>query len=344
MTIDKSIQYLIGVYLGGEPTLELVQPFFSIIIPVYNSSMYIERCIDSILIQEFSDFEIILVDDGSTDDSVEIVSKYIKEYPFIKLLRQSNQGVSTARNWGIETANGKYLLFIDADDYWINATMSKLHEILTTNRNVDILFFNYSEASDESQKLHEILPSFIGDRISKEKAIKGILSNKGYLGYCWNKVFKKSVVQNCRFDESITYLEDMLFNVSCILNAIEIMSIDDCLYAYNLRSDSVVNTFNPKHMTFFDSLDKISDLIPNEFSDAITIKKRLACIEFASSFVFTNKNEYEIFKKKFYQQKRIFGLNRFGLGKQEQLVLSLGNVSFLISVIGLQLIKKIKRS
>lgn len=323
--------------------LESVQPFFSIIIPVYNSSKYIEKCIDSILRQKFVDFEVILIDDGSTDDSVEIISKYLKKYSFLKLIRQRNNGVSAARNRGLKNAKGKYVLFMDSDDYWINETMPKLYRLLLSNESVDILFFNYLESSNQSQITHAVLSKFLKKRMSQNIAIESVLSNKGYLGYCWNKVFKKSSIQNYRFDESVTYLEDMLFNVSCILNVNEIMSIDDCLYAYNLRSDSVVNIFKPKNMTFFNSLDKVGEIIPDKFHDAIVIKRKFAYIEFASKFIFKNQKEYKFFKNKFDQEKKIFRLKRFGLGKQELITLSFGNINFTVSVIVLQLIKLIKK-
>lgn len=323
--------------------MESIKPFFSVIIPIYNSSKYIERCIDSILSQEFCDVEIILVDDGSTDDSVKVISKFLKEYPFIKLRHQSNKGVSAARNLGLVSANGKYVLFMDYDDYFINETMSELHKMLVKNINVDILLFNYSEATNHSIVPHEISPRFLGKNISQNTAIESVLSSRGHLGYCWNKVYKKSSIQHCRFDENITYLEDMLFNIICILNSTEIMSIGECLYAYNLRFNSVVNTFGPKHMTLFDSLNTISKAVPDEFQDVITLKKRFANIEFGSKNIFKSKKYYEVLKHNFKKEKRIFRLKKFDLGKQELIALSLGNISFTISVIALWLMKLIKK-
>lgn len=317
-------------------------PFFSIIIPVYNSAEYIQKCIDSILCQKFENYEAIFVDDGSKDNSVEIISKYIKNHPNIKLIEQKNQGVSSARNNGLEKATGKYLMFMDADDYWVNGVMNRLNQILLTHESVDILFFNYFEDISNSKKNHYVSSKFLGEKLSKNLAIESILSNKGYLGYCWNKVFKRSSIQNNRFDERITYLEDMLFNISCIMEVNEIMSIDDCLYAYRWRPGSVVNTFEPKHITFFDSLDTIDKMVPTEFHDAIIIKKKSASIEFASKFIFKNKEQYKFFKNKFKQEIRIFRLKKFGLGKQELITLSLGNINFAVSVISLKLIKLLK--
>ncbi len=323
--------------------MEGVNPFFSVIIPVYNSAKYLNKCISSILCQKYQNYEIIFVDDGSTDDSVGIISKQIQGHANFKLIEQKNQGVSSARNNGLKNSTGSYVMFMDSDDYWTDDIMNRLNKILSSHENVDILLFNYFEDISNTKKDHFISSRFLEEKLSKNLAIESILSNKGYLGYCWNKVFKRSCILDNKFDENITYLEDMLFNISCILNADEIMSIDDCLYAYRWRSNSVVNTFEPAHMTFFDSLDKIDSLVPTEFHDAITIKKKSACIEFASRFIFKDQKKYNFFKNKFNQEKRITQLSRFGLLKTGIITLSLGNISFTISVIAFILIQIIKR-
>lgn len=324
-----------------------INPFFSVIVPVYNSSEYIQKCIESILCQKFKNYEVIFVDDGSNDDSISIISKYLKEYTNFKLLKQENKGVSAARNTGLINATGEYILFMDSDDYWESGILDRLSKVLLANENVDILLFNYFEDILNTRKDHYVSTKFIGERISKNLAIESIMSNKGYLGYCWNKVFKRSSIKNNRFDESITYLEDMLFNITCILNAHEIVSINDELYAYRWRPDSVVNTFDSKHMTFFDSLDKISKIIPNEFVDAIIIKKKAAYIEFASNCIFKNRKEFKSLKDKFNQEKKITNIKEFGLLKTGLITLSLGKFSFTASVIAfklIQLAKKVMRS
>lgn len=322
--------------------MKKMNPFFSVIIPVYNSSKYINECIDTILCQEFRDYEVIFIDDGSTDNSVEIISKRFQGNSNYKLIEQKNKGVSAARNIGLNNATGKYVMFMDSDDYWVKDILGQLQKILISNSNVDILFFNIFDDFSDMKKNHVVLPKFLGKKLSKNLAIESILSNRGYRGYGVNKVFKRSCIGNNRFDESITYLEDMLFCISCVLDANEFMGIDKCLYAYRWRPTSVVNTFGPSHMTFFDALDKIDDLIPDKFHDSITVKRRFAYIDFASRFIFKNKNQYKFFENKFRQEKRIFALNKFGLGKTELLPLALSNISFTVSVLTLNLIKKIK--
>lgn len=317
-------------------------PFFSVIIPVYNSSKYLQKCINSIICQKFQNYEVVFVDDGSTDSSVNIISKEIKGYANFKLIKQENQGVSAARNKGLKNASGKYVMFMDSDDYWENGILSRLSKILLAHKSVDILFFNIFEEIVNVRKNHDVAEKYLGNKLSKSDAIESVLSNRGYRGYSVNKVFKRSCIGNIRFDEDITYLEDMLFNISCIMNANEYMGIDDCLYVYRWRPSSVVNTFEPSHMTLFDALNKISNLIPHEFDDAITVKKKFTYIDFASRFIFKNKKEYNYFQSKFAAEKNIFRLNEFGLGKTELIPLSLGNFNFTVAVLSLKLIKKLK--
>ncbi|MBR2140366.1 MAG: glycosyltransferase family 2 protein [Phascolarctobacterium sp.] len=94
-----------------------MKPLFSIVVPVYNVEKYLQRCLDSIVNQTFKNFECILVNDGSTDGSTEIVNYYAKEYGFLKAIHQSNKGLSAARNKGIENCSGEYILFCDSDDF-----------------------------------------------------------------------------------------------------------------------------------------------------------------------------------------------------------------------------------
>lgn len=319
-----------------------VKPFFSVIIPVYNSSEYLQKCISSILCQEFQDYEAIFVDDGSSDESISIISKYIKQHHNFKLIKQENLGVSAARNNGLKNATGQYIMFMDSDDYWVNDILKRLNKVLSSHKSVDILFFNIFEDIDNTFKYHHVSSEFLGENLSKKAAIEGILSNKGYRGYSVNKVFKNTCIGKNKFDESITYLEDMLFNITCVQNATKFMGIDDCLYAYRWRQTSVVNTFGPSHMTIFEALQKIDALVPGEFHDAILVKEKFTCIDFASRFIFKNKIKYNSFKDKFHKKKKIYRLKKFGLGKTELLPLILGNFSFTISVLTLNLIKKIK--
>lgn len=147
-------------------------PFFSIIIPMFNTEKYIGECLDSIMMQNFSDYEVIVVDDGSTDGSCEIVSRYIKGKLNINLLKQKNSGVSAARNLGIEKARGKYIIFVDSDDFLVNESLEFLMNTLLENNDLDMLFFNYYEVGSKKMNKHIFRPQFLGEKYLKIRLFK----------------------------------------------------------------------------------------------------------------------------------------------------------------------------
>lgn len=215
-------------------------PKISVILPVYNVAQYIRECLDSILNQTFSDFEIICVDDCSTDNTPYIIEEYIKKDERIRMIRhQNNSGPGIARNTGIDDAKGEYIIFIDSDD----SVDIKLFEILINTfngKNVDCIWFNAN----------------IYDMINKEK--KAIFSDSGkfnhdglyeitpdniYNGadYIWNKIFKMSVLKdyNLRFPK-FYFGEDSQFYFEAFTKIKSIFYIHDCLYLHYTRSDSIV--------------------------------------------------------------------------------------------------------
>ena len=161
--------------------------FFSVIVPIYKiPDEYLKKCIDSILNQSFKDYEIILVDDESPDNCGEICDEYSKKDSRVKVIHKKNEGVSSARNYGIDIAKGEYIGFVDSDDY----IEPKMYEILLdkltrTNSDVSICGYNIVERDN-------ILPiTWIDNILNKEDAIEILLVEKTYEGYMWNKLFKR---------------------------------------------------------------------------------------------------------------------------------------------------------
>lgn len=181
-------------YLLGEIPKERLQdkvenPLFSIIVPIYNVERYLEQCIESVLAQDYQNYELILVDDGSPDNSIDICVKFAKQYPNIIFIRKINGGLSDARNAGIKLARGKYLMFLDSDDYWDGTTiLSDLQKIITEN-NPDVIF-NY---------LKSVYPDKIVNHYIKRDKLTGsfqedfqdLYQDGIYLGFAWTKVIKK---------------------------------------------------------------------------------------------------------------------------------------------------------
>lgn len=201
--------------------------YYSIIIPVYNVENNIKRCIDSVLSQSFIDFELILVDDGSSDNSGEICDKYAEIDKRIIVIHQKNQGVSAARNEGIKKATGKYLVFIDGDDFVEKDILKKLNQ-----SDADFVLVGFSEYSD-----NKVIKTFLDDeecwQATSDEGIKHFLNTKSSI-YVWGKRYKKSIIDvyNIRFRQDLNISEDLLFNNDYILKAKTIVNFQWSGYYY----------------------------------------------------------------------------------------------------------------
>lgn len=207
--------------------------YFSIIIPVYNASSYIQNCITSIKNQTFTDFEAIFVNDGSTDDSARIISSQIKGLKNFKLINKENSGVSETRNLGIAKAKGDYIVFIDSDD-WIEPDL--LEQIAKVNNNFDIIQYDFYKANSSGKK-----PVHIKSEFSQ------IVQGEGAV--VWKRAFKKSLIKKIRFNKDLIGGEDYLFCVEAFLNAKSFFYLDKCLYNYN-----TANASSAMHTRFFKNL------------------------------------------------------------------------------------------
>lgn len=207
-------------------------PKISIIIPVYNVEAYIGYTIDSILNQTLNDIEIILIDDGSTDNSKEIIQDYSSKYKNITLLYQQNSGPSKARNRGIEKARGEYIVFVDSDDLLPEDSLEIRYKT-AINNNADIVIGGTHKFNSEKQwpmKNH-----FLGDG---EKDIRNDSSILWTVGPC-NKIFKKELIKDIRFPENIKYAEDQVFVLEAYLRAKKIYTIDYPIYLYRMRETEI---------------------------------------------------------------------------------------------------------
>lgn len=169
-------------------------PLFSIILPIYNVEKYIDRCINTILNQEFSNYEIILVDDGSTDSCPELCDRYGKFSKKIKVLHKKNGGLSSARNAGLNIATGKYIFWVDSDDYLPMGTLKQLGEILCKN-DVDILKFNYIRQPDNITINSILKPGNYNRKKIEEVVIPLALKNTGeFIMSAWAHIYKREFI------------------------------------------------------------------------------------------------------------------------------------------------------
>ncbi|MDG2953759.1 glycosyltransferase [Exercitatus varius] len=242
----------------------------SIIVPVYNGASSIKVCIDSILDQTFQDFKIYIINDGSVDNTPEILSNYLGDSRVV-ILHQENSGVSVARNKGLEQVNGKYIAFVDADDTLEVNYLSSLLKGFDKS-DISLSICSYNAIDKKTNKI--ITPKFnVGD-FKKDEAIEYIISEKGPQGYLWNKLFLSSIIKqsNLRFDSAIFMAEDLLFVVQYIvIQSGKVHIINDPVYNYIIYDNSSNGTrlsglklgYQKYFDNFLDCIDRIYHIIPN---------------------------------------------------------------------------------
>lgn len=210
-------------------------PKFSVIIPVYNAEKYINQCISSLLNQEYTDYELILVNDCSTDRSLEVCEEFQKKYSNVVIINQlQNKGVSAARNRGIEAASGEYILFVDSDDFVANNYFQTLHD-LTKEYNVELISFgHYDYIVDATGKTETKISGMNYAMSSNDTAPWNKLFFKTFFASPWNKLFLKKTLfhYNIRFDENCVCYEDYLFNMEYCKHITTFITTDKALYYY----------------------------------------------------------------------------------------------------------------
>lgn len=261
-----------------------MKPTVSIIVPVYNAEKYLRRCIDSILNQEYTDFELLLADDGSMDSSGAICDEYAAKDSRIHVIHKENTGVSDTRNTAIRQAQGTYLQFLDSDD-WITPDATKLLVRAATEHHCDMVISDFYRV--------------VGERVSHKGDIEddGVLSREEfaahmmenpadfYYGVLWNKLYRRDLIEKykLRMDTSISWCEDFLFNLEYILHAEVFYALQAPIYYYvktkgSLASQglSISKTIKMKFMVF----EYYNEFYKNVYDEKDYEKKRLSVYRF----------------------------------------------------------------
>ena len=226
-------------------------PLISVIIPVYNTSEYCLRCFNSVLNQFYKKLEIIIIDDGSTDNSPAICDSIAKKDARIKVYHIPNGGVAKARNYGLDNACGKYITFVDSDDYVSPYLIQYLYEAIVDNNasistcrgiafyedNVNPITTTYSAIRLINPKDYNYFEEYAHDVV-------------------WGALFEKNTINNIRFDSTIKVGEDTLFFAQAVLKSKCIVDIDNTLYYYYIRSDSL------RHKPF--DFDRFTDVLARD--------------------------------------------------------------------------------
>lgn len=269
----------------------------SVIIPVYNASRYLEACLNSIIKELHPGWEIILIDDGSTDDSFAICKHYTDRYPELKIIQKDNGGVSTARNAGIEKALGEYVLFIDADDCMAPGFGAVIEKCI--HKNLDFVFFkrrylhrncdeyDFTNLKKDFEKIDEILYHVL----EPEKA----LSSKMFCSGSGEVLFKRSLISDIRFDASRSILEDMDFFLKVMSKHPDVHFADTVSLIIN---DEVPGSLTKKKICV-ERKTMVAESNPY-LSDKRALRKRLYWLEIY----------FDLKRLKFTHRFKYLGLNR----------------------------------
>lgn len=213
------------------------QAMISVIIPVYNAEAYISECIESIIHQTYHNLQIIVVNDGSRDNSRQICEKYAEQDSRVILMNQKHAGVSKARNKALYVAKGKYITFVDSDD-WLEpiAYETVLNDMIT--HKVEVVFYGFYKES--SRKQYDTVFQDVG-LCGKEEMLRQTIIPKGYMAECWSKMFDRELIFHqgnpILFDESLTNGEDGLWTWTVLSNAVCAYLNNMKLYHYRVRDD-----------------------------------------------------------------------------------------------------------
>ena len=228
--------------------------FISIIIPVYNVKEYLKRCVDSVLNQSYKNIEVILIDDGSTDGSEKICDEYAKKDKRVVVVHQKNSGVSASRNKGIELATGKYLSFIDADDYVSENYIFDLYRNI--DNSIGLIISNAKDVvEDKIIDYNSVKKDII---ISSIEAKKELFIGKKFSMVCWGNLYLTSIAKKVSFDKKMKIAEDFDFLYKYLELIDKVKIIKECNYFYLIRVGSAINSgFNENwiiQMNYFKSL------------------------------------------------------------------------------------------
>lgn len=269
----------------------------SVIVPVYNVEQYLNRCIVSIINQTYDNLEIILIDDGSTDNSGKICDSFSKDDNRIKVFHKKNGGLSDARNFGLEKAIGNYIVFVDSDDSIEEDAISYLYKLITTYNtdisisNINLIYNDKKNTIKNNQK--EIL-------LDNNEIIEKMLYGRSYYISSCGKMFKKQLFKNIRFPKGRLY-EDVgtIFKLYNLSN--NIICGFEYKYNYFIRANSITNKdFSEKEFDLIDMTNEMCDFVSKkypELKDAINYRKTFAKISLICKKNYVYKKNDKIIKE-----------------------------------------------
>ncbi len=297
---------------------------FSIIVPVYNVEDYLDTCLKSILAQSFTDYEVIVVNDGSTDSSKKICEYYTLKYSHIKLIDKINGRLSDARNYGINNAQGEYLIFLDSDDFWnYDLALEEINKIINQNKELDLIIFGHTQFDDGEVNIKEtVFPTLQIKSGEFEADLDYLIEKKIYKAAAWDKVVKKSILVNNQIYFPINKIhEDAVFLSSLVLRLDNIYFSDKKIYNYRYNMNGSLLSASSKNVQKnINSYKFIINYFYNEIrnnnfysiSYVISLQTYLAYLKDKKGIFAMIKAYYEFFDYHKYVNKKLL-LNRGNL-------------------------------
>lgn len=266
-------------------------PQITIIIPIYNASKYMRKSIESALSQTVQDIEVILIDDGSTDNSYKICCEYKEKDIRVKLIKQNNQGVSTARNAGLTQATGKYIMFFDSDDY---ASSNMAEEMIKLIGDNEMAISGVCKIDVKGNRIFP-LPPIETYHMSHWEAISSMYKDRyfSYQGYIWNKLYRRDIIEkySIKFREDLAYNEDRTYNVEYLTHCNNIIATTKTYYSYTVWPGSTMNNnVSPQKATTFNAFEIQQSLLQHA---PIYIKQLLAQTYVNELIDYTNSSQQD---------------------------------------------------
>lgn len=273
---------------------------FSFIVPVYNVESYLPRCLDSLLNQDYNNFEIICVNDGSNDSSLEILNDYSAKYSNIYIVNQENKGLGEARNTGVKYATGNYIWFIDSDDWIVDNSLLLLAEFIRNNGEKDMIVFNCYHTSSIQQR-GRIFKAFwkVPSILNPIEYVRLLLDGQGLFA-AWNRIYRRDFYVDSKFSFPKGFYEDVS-QICLSLKAKSIGYFDEELYNYFYNENSIMRQMDYRILDSFEQTSKVEKsicLYHTLFYDIEYFKLKMLVDTF-QKISNTDNDVYEAFFKKY---------------------------------------------
>lgn len=214
--------------------------FISVIVPVYNVEEYLKKCLDSLVNQTYEELEVIVVDDGSTDNSGAICDEYADKYENVMVIHTENHGLSAARNVGIENSNGEYIAFVDSDD-WVDTNTFEVAIKMLLDNNADVSIFSLLPEYDTETE--QTIDNYDVNICNQKELFNLVLDSDFVCGYAWNKLYKRELMGDQRFDETLLSCEDLDFCSKYAVKCNSAVYTKAKFYHYRQRNDSMTGEY-----------------------------------------------------------------------------------------------------